>query len=143
MDDFARLMAREGVIKNTDNNSKHKDIVIPPPPQKVVETHAVNSANSDEFAYKWAMGSEAKKTAETAIERFKHDKSLGIKPFFTIIRENGTAIASEKHMPLSEIIAKADKERIRLIIICGKGWTAIFHPLMGTATIEEDPVGDP
>jgi len=146
MDSFARLMMREGVTPGTGKGAQKSAV---PAKQETNAAHAperqpeTNFENPATFAYSWAMGSEARKTAQAAIDRLTTERMSGKKAWLTIIRDNGSALTVERQMPLSEIIARADRDNIRLITMGGEGWTAIFHPLMGTATIEQDPQGEP
>jgi hypothetical protein len=39
----------------------------------------------------------------------------------------------------ASLLASADRQSLRLMIVGGEGWTFVMHPLMGVATLDEDP----
>lgn len=39
----------------------------------------------------------------------------------------------------ASLLGAADRQSLRLMIIGGDGWTFVMHPMMGVATLDEDP----
>ena len=67
----------------------------------------------------WVTGSRARTALETALERLATEIRDGRRGWATGIRQDGMSL--------------------RLIIVGGDGWTFVMHPLMGVATLDEDP----
>ena len=87
----------------------------------------------------WQSGENARKLFENALELARKDRMAGHQTWMTGLRENGRATWLNERDSVARILAFADRERLRVIIIGGKGWTCIMHPKMGIATIEIDP----
>jgi hypothetical protein len=39
------------------------------------------------------------------------------------------------------MLGTSDRQSLRLVIVGGDGWTFVMHPLMGVASLDEDPGG--
>ncbi len=135
MDEFARLMMRENVKPLADKNKRSTSVnsqIATPAPSATMTMQA-----GPEYA--WAQGDEARKTINSALERVKQDLANGGSPWINAFDKTGKASPFRPTATLAEIITRADREELRLIVIAGAGFSCVMHPAMGIATIEEDP----
>ena len=137
MDEFARLMSMEGVrpldqLKERSRSpakqpspASNEDIVAPPEPG--AGGHA------------WVTGPRARTALETALERLATEIRDGRRGWATGIRQDGTTVTLPASSGAAALLGTADRQSLRLMIVGGEGWTFVMHPLMGVATLDEDP----
>lgn len=63
----------------------------------------------------------------------------GKRGWATGIRQDGTAVTLPASTGAAWLLGAADRQALRLMIIGGGSWTFVMHPLMGVATLDEDP----
>lgn len=137
MDDFARMMGMEGVRplgqpkKNAGSRAKE--------PQPGVGEGTVSTPKSESFGYAWVTGPRARTALETALERLATEIRYGRRGWATGIRQDGTTIMLPASSGAAALLGTADRHSLRLMIVGGDGWTFVMHPLMGVATLDEDP----
>ncbi|WP_324808444.1 hypothetical protein SH584_02995 [Sphingomonas sp. LY29] len=137
MDEFSRLMSMEGVRPLNQPNGKTRsstEAPAPDPDDGVVET---NGSARGEHA--WVRGSRARTALETALERLATEIREGRLGWATGIRQDGKTIALPASSGAAALLGTADRQSLRLMIVGGDGWTFVMHPLMGVATLDEDP----
>jgi hypothetical protein len=138
MDDFKRMMGMEGVrpLEQPKSPSSRR-------PSKVHrEVHSRISGPAPEpepVGYAWVNGSRARTALETALERFAIETQNGRRGWATGIRQDGTALTLPTSSGAASMLAAADREALRVMLIGGDGWTFVMHPTMGVATLDEDP----
>ncbi|SFP45165.1 hypothetical protein [Sphingomonas rubra] len=137
MDEFARMMSMEGVrpldqtkaavrptAEKQSTTLDHK-IVVPP------------TATSGGHA--WATGPRARTALETALDRLAAEIRDGRRGWATGIRQDGTTVTLPASSGAASLLSAADRQTLRLMIVGGDGWTFVMHPMMGVATLDEDP----
>ncbi len=137
MDEFARLMSMEGVRpldqphKNSTRLAKQPCLVssqdVVAPPELGPPGHA------------WVSGRRARTALETALERLATEIRDGRRGWATGIRQDGKTVTLPASSGAASLLGTADRQSLRLMIVGGDGWTFIMHPLMGVATLDEDP----
>ena len=139
--DFERVMLQNGVqkqkytVRQAAPTAVHAEtIAVIGDPNPSINA-APAKANLSETA--WTTGTQARKTLDTALEMLKDNRQRG---WITMVRANGTSWRYSTRATAAELLTRADHEKLRLIIIGGNGWSAIMHPQMGIATIEQDPI---
>ena len=137
MDEFARMMNMEGVRPLDRAKAKsHRpakqsratsspDIVAPPQLEPV--------------GHFWATGARARTALETALERLAADIRDGRRGWATGVRQDGTTVMLAASSGAASLLGTADRESLRLMVVGGDGWTFVMHPMMGVATLDEDP----
>jgi hypothetical protein len=143
MDDFASMMARQGV----------KPIAPPQPaPAKAWHPGERDAAQPKAAAPppaptpRWSVGAEGRAQLSNAISRMVEGERTGIRCFITFVDVNGHTARTNlapNATTVDKVLAEADRMRARAVIIGGPGWTCMMHPLAGATTIARDPVGDP
>jgi hypothetical protein len=141
--DFERMMMMEGVTpinkKPATPSSKPAET-----PVAAAKTEVVPGAEEGSIPiHAWVSGKKARQVLDVALERhnkerFSGDRSLQNESWIRGIRDNGAPVVLDG-MGAPAILAKADRERLKVIVISGQGWSFMMHPLMGIATMEEDP----
>ena len=137
MDEFERMMSMEGV-RPLDRPKEQprrvaKDLRAAPiqriagPPEPEVTGHA------------WVIGPRARIALETALERLVTEIRVGRRGWATGIRQDGTTVTLPASSGAASLLSAADRQSLRLMIVGGVGWTFVMHPLMGVATLDEDP----
>jgi hypothetical protein len=91
-------------------------------------------------AHAWVTGSRARTALETALERLTVEIRSGRRGWVTGIRQDGKTVTLAAASGAASLLSAADRQALRLIIVGGDGWTFVMHPLMGVATLDEDPV---
>ena len=137
MDEFARMMNMEGVRPLDQAKARsHRpakqsratsspDIVAPPKLMPV--------------GHAWATGPLARTALETALERLATEIREGRRGWATAIRQDGTTVTLPASSGAASLLSTADRQSLRLMIVGGDGWTFVMHPMMGVATLDEDP----
>ena len=152
MDEFARMMLREGVRsmhtpgghkasqpRSSDNRQSTSTHTNAAP----VETPPTAAPTMRDNSIAWVTGNEARDTVVNALAMLKRDQQAGKAAWINYIRQDGSSWREQAGASLGAIMTKADTENIRMIIFGGDQWTAILHPSIGAATIEQDPEGAP
>lgn len=148
MDDFQRMMAMENVRPiGAKAPSKPRSPATPARSTHSPSTHrpalATTTKPVDPDVAAWAGGALARRGLDTAMERLADELHVGHRGWATGIRADGTAMALPTKSGAAHILSIADKDRLLIIVIGGDGWTFVMHPLMGVATIDNNPKGDP
>ncbi len=137
MDEFARLMSMEGVrpLDQPKERSRSRTEELSP-----VSTEGV-VAIPDQVpgGHAWVKGSHARTALETALERLATEIRDGRRGWAVGIRQDGIAITLPASSGAAALLGTADRQSLRLMIVGGDGWTFVMHPLMGVATLDEDP----
>ena len=87
----------------------------------------------------WVTGPRARAALETALERLATEVRVGRRNWATGIRQDGTTVTLPASSGAASLLGTADRQSLRLMIIGGDGWTFVMHPLMGVATLDQDP----
>ncbi len=137
MDEFARMMSMEGVrplnqTKATIRPSAEKQSTTPS--QKIVK-----APTSAPVGFAWVTGPRARTALETALERLASEIRDGRRGWATGVRQDGTTVTLPASSGAAALLSTADRQILRLMIVGGEGWTFVMHPLMGVATLDEDP----
>jgi hypothetical protein len=137
MDEFARMMSMEGVRPLEQPKEKSRRLArqsspassqaIVAPPELAPGGHA------------WVTGPRARTALETALERLATEIRDGRRGWATGIRQDGTTVTLPASSGAASLLGTADRQALRLMIVGGDGWTFVMHPLMGVATLDEDP----
>jgi predicted RNA-binding Zn ribbon-like protein len=139
MDEFARLMNMEGV---RPLDQARERLGRSAKQSRQDSTPAVVAAQElDSHGHAWVTGSRARTALETALERLATEIREGRRGWATGIRQNGMTVTLSASSGAASLLAAADRESLRLMIVGGDGWTFVMHPLMGVATLDEDPAG--
>lgn len=137
MDEFARLMSMEGVRplerQKTNSRSLTKGPAQGPGQGTVAMPDLVPGSHA------WVMGRQARTALETALERLATETSDGRPGWATGIRQDGRTVTLPASSGAAALLGTADRQSLRLMIVGGDGWTFVMHPLMGVATLDEDP----
>ena len=136
MDEFARLMNMEGVrpldqpkenpaVRQNSRARSPEGILAPP--ELGLGGHA------------WVTGPRARTALETALERLSIEIRDGRRGWATGIRQDGMTVTLPASSGAASLLGTADRQSLRLMVVGGDGWTFVMHPLMGVATLDEDP----
>ncbi|MFD1950311.1 hypothetical protein ACFSGX_05980 [Sphingomonas arantia] len=136
MDEFARMMNMEGVRPLDQPKEKARRPVRQPPVQDVVAPPEPRPSG-----HAWVTGPRARIALETALERLASEIRDGRRGWATGIRQDGTTVTLPAASGAASLLGMADRQSLRLMIVGGDGWTFVMHPMMGVATLDEDPVG--
>jgi len=137
MDEFARMMSMEGVRPLEQSKEKARRLAkqpLPVPSQGVVAPPELGSGG-----YAWVTGARARTALETALERLAIEIRDGRRGWATGIRQDGTTVTLPASSGAASLLGTADRQSLRLMIVGGDGWTFVMHPMMGVATLDEDP----
>ena len=137
MDEFARLMSMEGV--RPLDESKQKIRRLAEPPSQVSSQGIVSPPAPGPGGHAWVTGSRARTALETALERLTTEIRDRRRGWATGIRQDGTTVTLPASSGAAALLGTADRQSLRLMIVGGDGWTFVMHPLMGVATLDEDP----
>ena len=140
MDEFARMMSMEGVRPLDHPKEKSRRLAKQPRP---VSGQAANAAPPEPVSsgYGWVTGPRARTALETALERLANEVRDGRRGWATGIRQDGGTVILPASSGAASLLGTADRQSLRLMIVGGEGWTFVMHPLMGVATLDEDPAG--
>ncbi|MBD8546812.1 hypothetical protein [Sphingomonas sp. CFBP 8760] len=137
MDEFTRMMNMEGVRPLHRINEQ---------PRRLVEQPRATSSRSTMLppvlapvGYAWVTGLHARTALETALQRLAAEIHAGRRGWATGIRQDGTTVSLPASSGAASLLCTADRQSLRLMIVGGDGWTFVMHPLMGVATLDEDP----
>jgi hypothetical protein len=137
MDEFARMMSMEGV-RPLDNPKETSRRVVkqpsPVPSQLLVTTPGLGAGG-----YAWVTGKRARTALETALERLADEIRNGRRGWATGILQDGRTVTLPASSGAASLLSTADRQSLRLMIVGGDGWTFVMHPLMGVATLDDDP----
>jgi hypothetical protein len=139
MDEFARLMSMEGV--RPLDRPKEKSLRPAEQPRQVSSEGIVAPPESGPGDHAWVTGPRARTALETALERLAAEIRDGRRGWATGIRQNGMTVTLPASSGAASLLGTADRQSLRLMIVGGDGWTFVMHPLMGVATLDEDPAG--
>lgn len=89
--------------------------------------------------HSWATGARARTALETALERLAAEIRDGRRGWATGVRQDGTTVMLAASSGAASLLGSADRESLRLMVVGGDGWTFVMHPMMGVATLDEDP----
>jgi hypothetical protein len=87
----------------------------------------------------WVTGARARTALETALERLAAEIRSGRRGWATGIRQDGKTVTLAASSGAASLLGAADCQALRLMIVGGDGWTFVMHPLMGVATLDDDP----
>jgi hypothetical protein len=87
----------------------------------------------------WVRGPGARTALETALQRLATEIRDGRSGWATGIRQDGRTVTLPASSGAAALLGTADRQSLRLMIVGGDGWTFVMHPLMGVATLDEDP----
>ncbi len=137
MDEFARLMSMEGVrpLDQPEGRSRRSA-------KQPRSGSSQGTATPPELApggHAWVTGPRARTALETALERLANEIGHGRRGWATGIRQDGTTVTLPASSGAASLLGTADRQSLRLMIVGGDGWTFVMHPLMGVATLDEDP----
>ncbi len=137
MDEFARLMSMEGV-RPLDQSQQKTRRPAKSPSQVPSQTPAA-PPDVGAGGYAWVTGPRARTALETALERLATEIRDGRRGWATGIRQDGRTVTLPASSGAASLLGTADRQSLRLMIVGGDGWTFVMHPLMGVATLDEDP----
>jgi hypothetical protein len=137
MDEFARLMSMEGV--RPLDQPKEKSRQLASRPRQVSGEGIVAPPKQGAGGHAWVTGPRARTALETALERVATEIRDGRRGWATGIRQDGTTVTLPASSGAASLLSTADRQSLRLMIVGGDGWTFVMHPLMGVATLDEDP----
>jgi hypothetical protein len=139
MDEFARLMSMEGVRPLDQRKEKSRRLATQP--GQVSSREIVAPPELGRGGHAWVDGPRARIALETALERLATEIGEGQRGWATGIRQDGTTVTLPASSGAASLLGTADRQSLRLMIVGGEGWTFVMHPLMGVATLDEDPAG--
>ena len=137
MDEFARMMSMEGV--RPLDRPKDKFPRLAKQPLASSSRSLVATPQSGPVGHAWVIGLRARTALETALERLAVEIRDGRRGWATGIRQDGTTVTLPAASGAASLLGTADRQSLRLMIVGGDGWTFVMHPLMGVATLDEDP----
>lgn len=137
MDEFARLMSMEGVRPLDARKEKGRSLTEEARPVSSAGTGA--SSERAPSGYAWVRGPRARTALEMALERLANEIRDGRPGWATGIRQDGRTVTLPASTGAAALLGTADRQSLRLMIVGGAGWTFVMHPLMGVATLDEDP----
>jgi hypothetical protein len=137
MDDFARIMSMEGVRPLDQAKEKSRRLATAPRPAP--NRDIVATPEPGPGGYAWVTGPRARTALEVALERLATEIRDGRRGWATGIRQDGTTLTLPASSGAASLLSAADRQSLRLMIVGGDGWTFVMHPLMGVATLDEDP----
>ena len=137
MDEFARMMSMEGVRPLDRPKQKSPRVAkdMPATPEQRIAAPLEPAV----AAHAWVTGSQARTALETALDRLAIEIRDGRRGWATGIRQDGTTVTLPASSGAASLLGAADRQLLRLMIVGGVGWTFVMHPLMGVATLDEDP----
>jgi hypothetical protein len=137
MDEFARLMSMEGV-RPLDQRIETSPLLAKET-RPVRDDDKVAPLGSGPGSHAWVTGPRARTALETALERLASEIRDGRRGWATGIRQDGVTVTLPASSGAASLLSTADRQSLRLMIVGGDGWTFVMHPLMGVATLDEDP----
>ncbi len=137
MDEFARMMSMEGVRPLDHVKEKSRHVV--KQPSSVPSQPLVPPPELALGGYAWVTGTRARTALETALERLANEIRNGRRGWATGILQDGRTVTLPASSGAASLLGTADRQSLRLMIVGGDGWTFVMHPLMGVATLDDDP----
>jgi hypothetical protein len=137
MDEFARLMSMEGVRPLDQSTEKSRRLA--PRTRPISSEGGVAAPELNPGGHVWVTGPRARTALETALERLATEIRDGRRGWATGIRQDGSTVTLPASSGAASLLGTADRQSLRLMIVGGDGWTFVMHPLMGVATLDEDP----
>jgi hypothetical protein len=137
VDEFGRLMSMEGV--RPLDSPGDKSLSLPQEAGLVSSKGIVAIPEMTPGGHAWVTGPRARKALETALERLATEIRDGRPGWATGIRQDGKTVTLPASSGAAALLGTADRQSLRLMIVGGDGWTFVMHPLMGVATLDEDP----
>jgi len=137
MDEFARMMSMEGVRPLQQPKEKARRLADQPRRDAVQRPAA--PAETIPAGHAWVTGARARTALETALERLAGEIRAGRRGWATGIRQDGGTVTLPASAGAASLLSMADHQSLRLMIVGGDGWTFVMQPLMGVATLDEDP----
>ncbi len=137
MDEFARMMSMEGVRPLDNPKEKSRRVVEQPSP--VPSQPLQTPLELGLGGYAWVTGKRARTALETALERLADEMRNGRRGWATGILQDGRTVTLPASSGAASLLGTADRQSLRLMIVGGDGWTFVMHPLMGVATLDDDP----
>lgn len=137
MDEFARMMRMEGVRpldhpKDKSRGPAEQQFPAPAPAAVLPPARGVSG-------HAWVTGSGARTALDTALARLADEIRNGRRGWATGIQQDGRTVTLPASSGAASLLGMADRQSLRLMIVGGDGWTFVMHPLMGVATLDEDP----
>jgi hypothetical protein len=136
MDEFARMMSMEGVRPLDRLKDRARRPAKQPTP---VDDGIVAPPELGTGSHAWVTGPRARTALETALERLATEIRDGRRGWATGVSQDGTTVTLPASSGAAALLGAADRQALRLMIVGGDGWTFVMHPLMGVATLDEDP----
>jgi hypothetical protein len=137
MDEFARLMSMEGVRPLDARKEKSRSVA--EESGAVSNAGTVASSELGPSGFAWVRGPRARTALEAALVRLATEIRDGRPGWATGIRQDGKTVTLPASTGAAALLGTADRQSLRLMIVGGDGWTFVMHPLMGVATLDEDP----
>jgi hypothetical protein len=137
MDEFARMMSMEGV--RPLDREKESCAQFARQPRSTSDQSIAAPPALEPAGHVWATGARARTALETALERLATEIRTERRGWATGIRQDGTTVTLPASSGAAALLGIADRQALRLMIVGGDGWTFVMHPLMGVATLDEDP----
>jgi len=137
MDEFARMMSMEGVRPLDSPKEKSRRVVRQP--SSVPNQPLVPPSELGLGGYAWVTGIRARTALETALERLANEIRNGRRGWATGILQDGRTVTLPASAGAASLLGTADRQSLRLMIVGGDGWTFVMHPMMGVATLDDDP----
>ncbi len=137
MDEFARMMSMEGVRPLDQTKAAVRPSAVKQsttPDQKLVMP-----PTAAPVGHSWVTGPRARTALDTALERLAAEIRDRRRGWATGIRQDGTTVTLPASSGAASLLSAADRQALRLMIVGGDGWTFVMHPMMGVATLDEDP----
>ena len=106
-------------------------------PQQI-ERQTVGPAEAP-ASHAWATGARARNALDTALERLASEIRDDRRGWAIGIRQDGSTVTLPASSGAASLLSAADRQKLRLMIVGGDNWTFVMHPLMGVATLDEDP----
>ncbi|WP_294322270.1 hypothetical protein [uncultured Sphingomonas sp.] len=143
MDEFARIMSMEGVrpLGQTGDKPRRGPEKRPTPARQsaVPPSPSPSLSPSAPVGHAWVDGARARTALETSLTRLATEIREGRRGWATGIRQDGTTVSLPASAGAAALLGTADRQSLRLMLVGGDGWTFVMHPLMGVATLDEDP----
>ncbi|MET3828431.1 hypothetical protein ABIC16_004186 [Sphingomonas sp. PvP055] len=137
MDEFARMMSMEGV--RPLDNAKEKSRRVVKQRSLVPSQPSLTPLELGPSDHAWVTGKRARTALETALERLASEIRNGRRGWATGILQDGRTVTLPASSGAASLLGTADRQSLRLMIVGGDGWTFVMHPLMGVATLDDDP----
>jgi len=135
MDEFARMMSMEGVRPLDTSGNKFRRVVNRPSP---VPSQPSGPPSNWSRA---AMHGLPENVREHRLRQLW--SALPARSALDDVAGQPVFYRMEGRLPASSgaasLLGTADRQSLRLIIVGGEGWTLVMHPLMGVATLDDDP----